>query len=145
MRSGWVHRVARVKHRCPTCIHFHAYSRDTREEVERKVGISARPILIMWEQEKYLRKVRNGKRLSHGGVTEYSSDNIDVVVLRTRILHNYIQRQKIWVGDGPIPCHCNELLHFSTTHYDHYKRTSYQEYCLNMTFVLSSPRSFRGI
>ncbi len=53
------------------------------------MGISARPILIMWEQEKYLRKVRNGKRLSHGGVTEYSSDNIDVVVLRTRILHIY--------------------------------------------------------
>jgi hypothetical protein len=37
----------------------------------------------MWEQEKNLRKVPNmekGLELSHGGVTEYSSDNTDVEV-----------------------------------------------------------------
>lgn len=35
-------------------------------------------------------------------------------------------------------------LHFSTIHYDHYKTTNYQEYCLDLTFELFSPHSVSG-
>ena len=49
--------------------------------------------------------------LSHGDVTEYSSDNTEVEVLPAQ----YMQTQKTWVGKGPILCHCNKPLHFPTT------------------------------
>jgi hypothetical protein len=50
----------------------------------------------------------------------------------TRILHT--KRKERWVGHGPILCHCNIPLHFSTT-------VSY--WCTSMTYWAVFPTSLR--
>lgn len=64
------------------------------------------------EEGNHSNEWENGEvELSLGGVTEYSSDNTDAEALPAY----YLETEEIWVGFGPIPCHCSKSLYFSTT------------------------------